>query len=121
MGILKGNAIVGQSGGPSTAINATLAGVIRGCRDSEVIGKLYGAFNGAEGMLEGRICDLDEKVPDSALKLLSNTPAAALGSCRLKLPENSDTPENKAVYDKNFAVFKQLYKANKANYALLNK
>lgn len=103
--MLKGNAIVGQSGGPSTAINATLAGVIRGCRDSELIGKLYGAFNGAEGMLEGRICDLDEKVPDSALKLLSNTPAAALGSCRVKLPENSDTPENKAVYDKLFDLF----------------
>lgn len=48
MSLLKGNAIVGQSGGPTAAINATLAGVIKGAIADESIGTLYGAFNGIE-------------------------------------------------------------------------
>ena len=53
MSVLKGNAIVGQSGGPTAAINATLSGVIRGAIANENIGTLYGAYNGVEGMLAG--------------------------------------------------------------------
>ena len=80
--MLKGNAIVGQSGGPTAAINATLAGVIEGAFGSEAIGTIYGAFNGIDGILEERICDLGERIRgEDDLKALANTPAAALGSC----------------------------------------
>ena len=60
----KKNAIVGQSGGPTAAINATLAGVIEGALSSNEINTLYGAFNGIEGMLEENMCNLSEKFAD---------------------------------------------------------
>ena len=59
MGFLKGNAIVGQSGGPTTAINATLAGVIKGAMSSEHIGKVYGMRNGIDGLLADTVIELD--------------------------------------------------------------
>ena len=90
--ILHGNAVVGQSGGPTAAINATLAGVIRGVlaqpAEGRAIPRLYGMINGVEGLLEEWLCDLTErftKNPDE-LDVLELTPAAALGSCRKKLP-----------------------------------
>ena len=102
--MLKGNAIVGQSGGPTAAINATLAGVIKGAFDSEAIDVIYGAHNGVEGMLEGRITNLNEVLKsDMDFKLLASTPAAALGSCRRKLPKMGD---DDAVYEKLFDFFK---------------
>ena len=58
--MLHGNAIVGQSGGPTAAINATLAGVISGAFDCAAIDTIYGAFNGVEGMLADHICNLNE-------------------------------------------------------------
>ncbi|MBR5322578.1 MAG: 6-phosphofructokinase [Clostridia bacterium] len=102
--MLKGNAIVGQSGGPTAAINATLAGVIKGAFDSEAIDVIYGAHNGVEGMLESRITNLNEVFKtETDLKLLASTPAAALGSCRRKLPKMG---EDDAVYEKLFNFFK---------------
>ena len=95
------NAIVGQSGGPTAAINATLAGVIAGARESGAIGTLYGAYNGVEGILSERLCDLNEKVSPCDLALLRNTPAAALGSCRLKLTGGEQ-------FDRLFALFDRL-------------
>ncbi len=95
------NAIVGQSGGPTAAINATLAGIIAGVRESGAFGTLYGAYNGVEGMLSERFCDLNGKVSQSDLALLRNTPAAALGSCRLKLAGGEQ-------YDRLFALFDKL-------------
>ncbi|MBQ9921007.1 MAG: 6-phosphofructokinase [Clostridia bacterium] len=105
------NAIVGQSGGPTAAINATLAGVIKGFRQHKEIGTLYGAYNGIEGVLAERFCNLGEKVDtDEKLEILKTTPAAALGSCRLKLPDikklDSD-PECKKTYEKLFEIFKK--------------
>ena len=106
---LIGNAIVGQSGGPTAAINATLSGVIRGCfeayRDGTV-GTLYGMRNGIDGLINGKYIDLSYMWNDEEkLSLLENTPAAALGSCRKKLPDpNGDDP----VYVKLFELFKQL-------------
>lgn len=101
--MLKGNAIVGQSGGPTAAINATLSGVVRGALASEAIGTLYGAFNGVEGMLADRICDLGALLQnEDDLKLLENTPAAALGSCRKKLPKKGEGEE---TYRALFAFF----------------
>ena len=101
MNTLYGNAIVGQSGGPTSAINATLAGVIRGCfADMGVhIKKLYGMKNGIDGLLREDIINLTETFsPDGMLDLekleaLALTPAAALGSCRRKLPAQGDANE----------------------------
>ena len=103
---ITGNAIVGQSGGPTAAINATLAGVIRGAMEQECIQTLYGSFHGVEGMLQHNICNLSEQFPDEeSLRILEQTPAAALGSCRMRLPRPEDDP---AVYEALFAYFKEL-------------
>lgn len=97
------NAIVGQSGGPTSAINATLSGVIRGVSSCDKIDKLYGMKNGIEGFLNGEIIDLSYLFGDEeSLELLEITPASALGSCRKKLP-NLDTPSD--VFDKIFEIF----------------
>ena len=104
--ILKGNAIVGQSGGPTTAINATLAGVVRGALANENIDKVYGMRNGIEGFLDRRIIDLREALGTAEkLYALERTPAAALGSCRKKLPSvESNDPKDVAVYEKIFEI-----------------
>ena len=68
-----GNAVVGQSGGPTAAINATLAGVVRGCmaaRQSGAVAKLYGMRNGIEGFLNENLIDLSE-LSDGDLQKLS--------------------------------------------------
>ena len=102
---MKKNAIVGQSGGPTAAINATLAGVIAGAMESDVIGTLYGAFNGVEGMLANTVVDLSaEFSKEGSLDILKQTPAAALGSCRKKLPKLDDET-GREVYEKLFAFF----------------
>lgn len=107
MGILKCNAIVGQSGGPTAAINATLAGVIRGCIECGKIDTLYGAFNGVEGILCGRYCNLNEVFADiKDIEKLENTPAAALGSCRVKLPNVKDIEKDEKAAD----IYKKLFK-----------
>ena len=103
---LKGNAVVGQSGGPTTAINATLAGVIRGALANENIGTVYGMRNGIEGLLDRRIIDLGETVGTAEkLHMLERTPAAALGSCRKKLPSvDSKDEKDIAVYQRIFDI-----------------
>lgn len=80
------NILVAQSGGPSSAINATLAGVVESGIMSTKIGSVYGAVNGVKGILEERIIELNDVLSSAEnLKLLSLTPASALGSCRMKL------------------------------------
>lgn len=108
MARLIGNAVVGQSGGPTAAINATLAGVIRGVKENVsggAIRTLYGMKNGVQGLLEERLVDLNAFF-DSEEKILAleHTPAAALGSCRKKLPRPG---EDDAVYEKLLAIFKK--------------
>ena len=105
MAKLIGNAVVGQSGGPTAAINATLSGVIRGAIAADEIKTLYGMRNGVEGLLEERLINLTEYF-DSEYKLdtLENTPAAALGSCRKKLPKAG---EDDSVYEKLLEIFKK--------------
>ena len=104
MALLKGNAIVGQSGGPTSAINATLSGVIRGAGDSQAINKLFGMVNGIEGFMSGNIIDLSHLFNDEeALGTLELTPASALGSCRKKLPPLDG---DKEIYNKIFETFK---------------
>ena len=86
------NAIVGQSGGPTAAINASLAGVISAAIQSDAIGTVYGMANGADGLMKERLYDLTSLFDgkDADLALLTNTPGAALGSCRFKLPKACD-------------------------------
>ncbi len=105
--VMKYNAVVGQSGGPTAAINATLAGVIYGAKLSHQIETLYGAFNGIEGMLNENFCNLSERFSENLdIQILTQTPAAALGSCRFKLPD-PDKPEGKRVYERLFEVFRK--------------
>ncbi len=94
---LFGNAVVGQSGGPTAAINATLSGVIRGVMEygKGCIKTLYGMKNGIEGLAQEDMVDLTEIFSDGdLLPLLEQTPAAYLGSCRKKLPKagEDETP-----------------------------
>lgn len=108
MEIQFGNAVVGQSGGPTAAINATLAGVIEGVIEAQKngkIGKLYGMKNGLEGLLSEQLLDLDDVFSDRKnLEVLKNTPASALGSCRKKLPTPQSEP---ALYDDMLRIFRQ--------------
>ena len=107
MAILHGNAIVGQSGGPTTAINATLAGVISGAMSAECIDKVYGMRNGIDGLLADRVVLLNELVTERAdFERLKRTPAAALGSCRKKLPKEEDK-DYEATFERIIEIFKK--------------
>ena len=104
---MKKNAIVGQSGGPTSAINATLAGVVFGALNSPYIDKVFGALNGVEGILEERFVDIGAQLSEGdALATLKQTPAAALGSCRKKLPKFDD-PDGKHIFEKLFSFFER--------------
>ena len=97
------NLLVAQSGGPTAAINATLAGVLSAGLESGQIGKLYGGLNGIKGILERKIIRLDNQLNGQAgLDLLAATPAMALGSCRLKLQPEEITPDVYATIDEIF-------------------
>ena len=100
------NAIVGQSGGPTCAINATLYGVITSCQSyGERIKTLYGMKNGIEGFLKEDFVDLFSFFEDkSRLELLPSTPAAFLGSCRRKLPSPKD---DEAFYARIIDILKR--------------
>ncbi len=100
MSFLHGNAVVGQSGGPTAAINATLAGVIKGAKQANLDGfidKLYGMRNGIEGFLREDLVDLFEIFSDGdKLGTLCATPAAALGSCRRKMKSHTEDADTYA-------------------------
>ena len=107
MSTLRGNAIVGQSGGPTAAINATLAGVINGAMRSEHIDKVYGMKNGIDGLLADTVICLNSYFEDEeSYERLKRTPAAALGSCRKKLPADND-PKYKQTFEKIIEQFKK--------------
>lgn len=92
------NIAVAQSGGPTCAINASLAGVLRAGQKSGEIDKIYGVMNGIEGILNNRLVDLSQIISDEEkYQLLLRTPSAVLGSCRKKLP---DYHENNEIYEK---------------------
>ena len=97
------NLLVGQSGGPTAAINASLAGVIDNGIKSTEIGKVLGTINGIEGILNDNIISLDN-LTHSSIELLKQTPSSYLGSCRKKLPEPE---ENEDTYKKIFTIFKK--------------
>ena len=87
------NVIIGQSGGPTAAINATLAGAISEARRLGAE-RIYGMIGGIQGFSAGKYVDLDEHIQsDRDIKILMQTPASALGSCRCKLPKPEEEPE----------------------------
>lgn len=101
----KKNLLVAQSGGPTAAINATLAGVITAAEKCENIDKVMGACYGIQGVLEEKLINLTKKIdtPEKA-DMLSRTPAAALGSCRFKL---DDTDKDEKQYMQIIDIFKK--------------
>ena len=105
------NLLVAQSGGPTAAINATLAGVIKQAMKEDVIDQVYGACYGIQGVLEQKFVNLTEKVDtEEKLEKLKRTPASALGSCRFKLKniEEDDSQYQQIVdifHEKNIGYF----------------
>ena len=87
--MLKGNAIVGQSGGPTTVINSSMVGVVDAALKSKCIQRIFGMRFGIECMFDDFLLDLGKESP-ATLKLLRSTPSSALGSSRYKLKKNSD-------------------------------
>ena len=101
------NAIVGQSGGPTSVINSSLAVVYESCKRRGA-GKVYGMMHGVAGLLERRVCVLDDKLKSAMdIELLKRTPSSYLGSCRYKLPD-WHTTEGEAVYQKLFEILGEL-------------
>ena len=93
--------IVGQSGGPTSVINGSLAGVYYGAKKSG-FDKVYGMVNGIEGLLNENIVDLDDYFSDkNNLELLKRTPSSFLGTCRFKLGSIKDHEE---TYEKVFKI-----------------
>ena len=92
------NILVGLSGGPSAAINSSLAGVIAAAKRSSY-GVCYGAQHGIEGVLQERLIDLAPYSDEESLRLLRQTPAMAIGSCRKRLTE-ADYPQVDRVLEK---------------------
>jgi len=99
--------MVAQSGGPSAAINATLAGIFERAIISQDVGTVFGALYGIEGVIKDNIINLSEKlVGPSVITQLIRTPSSALGSCRMKLNSPHDDPN---TYE---TIFENLCKHN---------
>lgn len=101
---MKKNVIVGQSGGPTAVINASLYGVVYEALNREdSFGTVYGMVNGIEGFLNGKVMDMEPVERSGELELIKTTPGSYLGSCRYKLPDNLKDE----VYDKLFGRFEE--------------
>ena len=103
MSQLKGACIIGQSGGPTSVINASAYGVIRTALDNPNITAVYGAAHGIKGVLNDRLYDMSQEDAHE-LELLLNTPSSELGSCRYKIadPDVDDTD-----YKRILEIFKK--------------
>ena len=100
------NAIVGQSGGPTSVINASLAGVFQACQRRGAP-HVYGMRNGVAGLLERRVVDLSAELRSALeIELLKRTPSSYLGSCRYKLPDPAADAGD--TYEKLFTILKEL-------------
>ncbi|NLN50610.1 MAG: 6-phosphofructokinase [Acholeplasmataceae bacterium] len=100
---LVGAAIIGQSGGPTSVINASAAGVFLTALKSEDITAVYGAKHGIKGILNEEFYDISQEEL-SELKLLKNTPSSMIGSVRYKLKDPAKDP---ADYNRLLEVFKK--------------
>ena len=96
-----GNCIVAQSGGPTSVINATLAGVVKANQLNPIYKTVYGGLNGIEGILQEKFVDLTH-MSEEENYILRQTPSSALGSCRDKLKRS-----NVADFEKLFAVLEK--------------
>lgn len=104
MAELVGNLLVAQSGGPTSVINASLAGVIQEAGHHECIEEIYGGANGILGILNEELVDInDERV--KTIEGLRYTPAAALGTCRYKIDFKKKPEKAAKDMDRLFAVF----------------
>jgi len=101
---LIGNLLVAQSGGPTSVINASLAGVIQEAGKHECIEEIYGGANGILGILNEEFIDINEQKAKT-IQGLRYTPAAALGTCRYKLNFKKDPNKAAQDMDRLFEVF----------------
>lgn len=90
------NCLVAQSGGPTSVINATLAGVVKANQMNPIYTTVYGGLNGIEGILQEHLVDLTNMSEDEN-RILRQTPSSALGSCRYKL-KRSNTPDFEKIF-----------------------
>ena len=101
---MKGNIVVGQSGGPTAVINSSVAGVYAAAKKLGVK-KIYGMVHGIEGFLQDKMIDLAEYLDDeTGIELLKRTPSAFLGSCRFKMPKIEGHED---VYEKIFEIMEK--------------
>jgi len=98
MAELAGNVLVGQSGGPTAVVNASVAGIIAEALNHDCVEEVYGALNGVLGLLQEDLIDLASE-SQQQIRALKHTPGAALGSCRYKLKKQAD-------FDRVLEVFK---------------
>lgn len=102
---MKKNIIIGQSGGPTAVINASLYGAIKeSFSNKNSIETVYAMENGIEGLLANKILNLKELDNSRELELIKTTPGSYLGSCRYKLPADL----SHSVYIQIFEKFKDL-------------
>ena len=92
------NIIVGQSGGPTAVINASLYGVVKEAQKNGI--NVYGMVNGIQGFMEGKFINFADYVNNPDFDLLRTTPASWLGSCRFKCPESLDDEFYAQVFKK---------------------
>ena len=103
---MKKNCIVAQSGGPTAAINASLAGVVSGVMKSNKFDICYGSLNGITGILNNTLIALSKTAENPGfIEQLTISPAMYLGSCRFKMPEATS---NEEIYKQIFACFEEL-------------
>ena len=89
MSELVGNVLVGQSGGPTSVINASVAGIVAEALNHECVEEIYGTLNGVLGLLQEDLIDLASE-SQQQIRALKHTPGAALGTCRYKLKKQAD-------------------------------
>src|ERR1051325_4574191 len=104
MAELVGNLLVAQSGGPTSVINASVAGVIEEAGKHGMIEEIYGGLNGIYGILNEDLIHLNEERA-RAIEGLKNTPGAALGTCRYKIDFKKKPEQAAKDMDRLFQVF----------------
>ncbi len=112
MSTLKGACIIGQSGGPTSVINASAYGAIKTALDNENITAVYGALNGIKGVLDDNLIDMGKEDPEE-LAYMKYTPSSALGSCRYKL-------KNPDVDDSDYKRILEIFKKYNVRYFFYN-
>ncbi|HBL83692.1 MAG: 6-phosphofructokinase [Clostridiales bacterium GWF2_38_85] len=112
MSLLKGACIIGQSGGPTSVINASAYGAIKTALESDCITKVYGASNGIKGVLDDKLIDMGMEDP-TELAHMKYTPSSALGSCRYKLKDST-------VDDTDYMRILEIFKKYDVRYFFYN-